>query len=92
MTYMFVLTAGALLPALLALYDVPEIWIWRGCGRAVRTADAVSSGHLSAATPQAVGKGPPPAIFAVFVVVGSAATLAMLGYIAAGFLTAPPST
>ena len=31
-----------------------------------------------------VGKGPPPAIFAVFVVFGSAVTLAMLGYILAG--------
>jgi hypothetical protein len=31
-----------------------------------------------------VGKGPPPAIFAVFVVLGSAVTLAMLGYILLG--------
>src|ERR1700690_1506516 len=29
MTYIFVLTAGALLPALLALYGVQEKWIWR---------------------------------------------------------------
>ena len=32
MTYIFVLTAGALLPGLLALFDVPEDWIWRGSG------------------------------------------------------------
>jgi hypothetical protein len=32
MTYIFVLTAGALLPALLALYDIQETWIWRGSG------------------------------------------------------------
>jgi hypothetical protein len=31
-----------------------------------------------------VGKGPPPAIFAVFVVLGSAVTLAMLGYVLQG--------
>jgi hypothetical protein len=31
-----------------------------------------------------VGDGPPPAIFAVFVVLGSAVTLAMLGYVLAG--------
>ena len=31
-----------------------------------------------------VGKGPPPAIFAVFVVLGSAVTLAMLGYVLVG--------
>ena len=30
MTHIFVLTAGALLPALFALYDLPEKWIWRG--------------------------------------------------------------
>ena len=42
-----------------------------------------------------VGSGPPPAIFAVFVVFGSAVTLAMLGYVlegleysAAAFITA----
>jgi hypothetical protein len=29
MTHIFVLTAAALLPALLALYDIPEKWIWR---------------------------------------------------------------
>ena len=31
-----------------------------------------------------VGNGPPPAIFAVFVVFGSAVTLAMLGYVLVG--------
>jgi hypothetical protein len=33
MTYIFVLTAGALLPLLLALYDIEEKWIWRRCCR-----------------------------------------------------------
>ena len=32
-----------------------------------------------------VGQGPPPAIFAVFVVLGSAVTLTMLSYVLAGF-------
>lgn len=31
-----------------------------------------------------VGSGPPPAIFAVFVVIGSAVTLAMLAYVSVG--------
>ena len=52
MTHIFVLTAAALLPALLALYDIPENWIWQGSSRAFRAADAVSSGHLSAPAPQ----------------------------------------
>src|SRR5579864_539656 len=32
MTYIFVLTAGALLPSLFSLYDIQETWIWRVSG------------------------------------------------------------
>ena len=84
MTYIFVLTAGALLPALLALYDIREEWIWRGSG----VLFALPMLSLQVTYPRrrrkAVGKGPPLAIFAVFVVFGSAVTLAMLGYISVG--------
>ncbi len=38
---------------------------------------------------KAVGEGPPPAIFAVFVVFGSAVTLAALGYILVGIQYCP---
>ena len=84
MTYIFVLTAAALLPALFALYDIQEKWIWRGSG----VLFALPMLSLQVTYPRrrrkVVGKGPPPAIFAVFVVFGSAVTLAMLGYILAG--------
>ena len=84
MTYIFVLTAGALLPALLALYDIQEKWIWRGSGILF----ALPMLSLQVTYPlrrrMAVGKGPPLAIFAVFVVFGSAVTLAMLVCILAG--------
>ena len=84
MTYIFVLTAGALLPALLALYDIQEEWIWRGSG----VLFALPMLSLQVTYPRrrrnVVGEGPPPAIFAVFVVFGSAVTLAMLGYILVG--------
>src|SRR5271154_5270158 len=84
MTYIFVLTAAALLPALLALYDIQEKWIWRGS--AVLFALPMLS--LQVTYPRrrrrVVSEGPPPAIFAVFVVLGSAVTLAMLGYVLAG--------
>ena len=84
MTYIFVLTAGALLPALLALYDIQEKLIWRD--------SAVLFGlpmlSLQVTYPlrrrKVAGEGPPPAIFAVFVVFGSAVTLAMLGYVLEG--------
>ena len=84
MTYIFVLTAAALLPSLFALYDVREEWIWRGSGLLF----ALPMLSLQVTYPRrrrkVVGRGPPPAVFAVFVVVGSAVTLAMLGYILAG--------
>jgi hypothetical protein len=95
MTYIFVLAAGALLPLLLALYDIQEKWIWQG--------SAVLFGlpmlSLQVTYPRrrrkVAGKGPPLPIFAVFVVVGSAVTLAMLAYvldglqyIAAAYITA----
>jgi hypothetical protein len=84
MTYIFVLTAGALLPALLALYDIQETWIWRNSA----VLFAVPMLSLQVTYPRrrrkVVGEGPPPAIFAVFVVLGSAVTLAMLGYVLAG--------
>jgi hypothetical protein len=84
MTYIFALTAGALLPALLALYDIQEEWIWRGS--AVLFAPPMLS--LQVTYPRrrrkAVGTGPPPAIFSVFVVFGSAVTLVMLGYVLVG--------
>jgi hypothetical protein len=84
MTYIFVLTAAALMPALFALYDIQEDWIWRGSG----VLFALPMLSLQVIYPRwrrkVVGKGPPPAIFAVFVVFGSAVTLAMLGCIIAG--------
>ncbi len=84
MTHIFVLTAAALLPALLALYDIQEKWIWRGSG----VLFALPMLSLQVTYPhrrrKVVGTGPPPPIFAVFVVLGSAVTLAMLGYVLVG--------
>ena len=84
MTHIFVLTAGALLPMLLALYDLPENGIWRVS--AVLFALPMLS--LQVTFPyrrrKVVGQGPPPEIWAVFVGLGSAVTLAMLIYVLAG--------
>lgn len=81
MTYVFVLTAGALLPVLVGLFDVQERWIWRDSSLIF----ALPMFALQVTYPHrrriAIGKGPPPAIFAVLVVLGAATTLAMLGYV-----------
>jgi hypothetical protein len=84
MSYIFVLTAAALLPMLFALYDIQEKWIWRGSG--VLFALPMLSPQITYPRRRrmVVGKGPPPAIFAVFVVFGSAVTLTMLGYLLVG--------
>jgi hypothetical protein len=84
MTYIFVLTAGALLPSLFALYGIPESWIWR-CSGVLFGLPMLS---LQVTYPRrrrkVVGSGPPPPILAVFVVLGSLVTLTMLGYILVG--------
>jgi len=84
MSHVFVLTAAALLPVLLALYDIPETWIWRIS--AVLFALPMLSLQVSFPHRRrgVVGQGPPPAIFWVFVVFGAAVTLAMPGYVLAG--------
>ena len=84
MTYIFILTAGALLPAILSLYGIEEKAIWRISGLVF----GLPMLGLQVTYPQrrirVVGEGPPPSIFAVLVVLGSATTLAMLGYISLG--------
>jgi hypothetical protein len=84
MTNIFVLTAGALLPSLLALYDIQEKSIWRGSALLF----ALPMAFLQLTYPhrrrKAVGKAPPPSVFTVLVVVGSSVTLAMLAYVLAG--------
>jgi hypothetical protein len=84
MTYVFVLTAGALLPVVLALYDMPENRIWRISAVIFALPMLALQVTYPRRRRKAVGEGPPPAILAVFVVLGSAATLSMLGYVLAG--------
>jgi len=78
MTYAFVLTAAALLPALLALFGIGEDWLWRVSGMLF----AIPMLSLQVTYPvrrrKVVGSAPPFPIFAVFVVLGSAVTAAML--------------
>jgi len=95
MTYTFVLTAAALLPALFAFYDVEETWIWRVSGVLFALPMLSLQVTYPARRRKVVGAAPPFPIFAVFVVLGSAVTLAMLvcllvsiRYAAAVYITA----
>lgn len=82
---LFVLIAGALLPPLLSLFDVSQVWLWR----TATVCFGIPMLALLLTYPnrrrKAVGKGPPPLVFAVFVVLGSATIPAMLIYILGGF-------
>ena len=80
MTYVFVLTAGAILPVLLGLYEIQERWIWRGSALLFGLPMLSLQVTYPRRRRKVVGKGPPPAIFAIFVVLGSAVTLALLVY------------
>ncbi|HEY1991600.1 MAG TPA: hypothetical protein VGH71_04000 [Gammaproteobacteria bacterium] len=84
MAYTFVLTGAALLPALLALFEVEETWMWRISGVLFALPMLALQTTYPARRFKAVGARPPSPIFAVFVVLGSLVTLAMLVYVLAG--------
>ena len=81
----FTLSGGALLPPILGLYDVSESWLWRiaaACFGIPMLALLLTYPHRRR---KAVGTGTSPAVFAVFVVLGSATIAGMLIYIIGGF-------
>lgn len=77
LTNMFALAAGALLPPLLGLYGLPEERVWRIAAVLFGLPMLLLLSSFPRRRRKAVGKGPPPAIFAVFVVLGSAVIAAM---------------
>jgi hypothetical protein len=84
LTQLFVLTAGALLPPIVALYDMPERFVWRTSAGLF----GLTMLSLLLSYPyrrrKAIGKGPPLIILAIFVLCGAAAIAAMLVYVIAG--------
>src|SRR5215469_5169707 len=89
LTYTFVLTAAALLPVLLALYDLEETEIWRGSGVVFALSILALQTTYPTRRRRVVGSLPPFPIFAVFVVLSSAMTAAMLVYVLVGTQYAP---
>ena len=78
MTYVFVLMAATLLPALLALFGVGEVLIWHISGALFALPMLALQTTYSVRRRRLVGQGAPLPIMAVFVVLGSLVTLAML--------------
>jgi hypothetical protein len=79
MSYIVVLTAAALLPELLSLYGIEETRIWWWSGVIFGVPMLLLQATYPVRRRRVVGRGPPPVIFAVFVLLGSAVTAAMLG-------------
>jgi len=85
LVHFFILTCGALLPPLLGLWHVSEVWLWRISALCFAIPMLALLVTYSYRRRKSVGTGPPPAGFAVFVVLGSGAIAAMLVYIIGGF-------
>lgn len=81
---LFSLTAGALLPPLLALYDLPEAALWRTAALLFGLPMLLLLVSYPHRRRKAIGQGPPPIVLAVFIVFGSAAIAAMLVWVLAG--------
>lgn len=71
------LTAGALLPPLLGLYGLSEGLLWRIAAILFGLPMLLLLSSYPHRRRKAAGRGPPPAVFAVFVVLGSAVIVVM---------------
>ena len=89
------LTAGALLPPLLSLFDIPEAWIWKASAPIFGLPMLALLLTFPKRRMAATGKHPPKLILATFVGLGSASLIAMVvcvfaksGYAAAVYIAA----
>lgn len=83
--HLFVLTGGALLPPLFALYAVPEAWLWRSAAVLFGLPMLALLLCYRHRRIRATGAAPPLLIQAVFVWLGAAALIAMIAYVLAGY-------
>ncbi|MGH6779866.1 MAG: hypothetical protein ACRECL_17960 [Bradyrhizobium sp.] len=82
---LFTLTAGALLPPLLSLFNVSQMWLWpiaAVCFALPMLALLLSYPRRRRKT---IGRPPPPIVLAVFVALGSTAIAVMLICVLGGF-------
>lgn len=75
------LTGGALLPPLLSLFDIPEAWIWKASALIFGLPMLALLLTFPKRRMAATGKPPPRSILAIFVGLGSASLIAMIGFV-----------
>jgi hypothetical protein len=83
--HLFMLTGGAVLPPVLALYGLSESLIWRISAALFVVPMLLLLLTYSQRRRKVVGTAPPPMVTAIFIVFGSAVLAAMLVYVFAGF-------
>ena len=82
--HLFLIMGGALLPPALALYEVPDAWIWKSSALAFGVPMLALLLTYQRRRIAKTGKAAPPAITIVLVGVGSAGIAAMFAYLFAG--------
>jgi hypothetical protein len=85
LVHLFALTAAALLPPLLLLYDIPEAAVWKIAAAVFGLPMLLLLLTYPQRRRKVVGSPPPAILFAVFIVLGSAVLAAMMIYVWAGF-------
>ena len=83
--HLFVLTAGALLPALLGLYELPDAWVWKVSAVIFGLPYLILLLTFPHRRRAATGKPTPQIVLATFVGLGSITLVAMIGYVLGGF-------
>ena len=83
--HFFWLSAGAIFPAVFALYDLPEPWVWKASSLLFGLPMLALLLTYQRRRIAATGKAAPPVIIVVFIGVGSLSLAAMIGYVFGGF-------
>jgi hypothetical protein len=83
--HLFVLAAGALLPALLNLYELPEAWIWKSSAVIFGLPYLILLLTFPHRRQAATGRPTPLVVLVTFVGLGSISLIAMIGYVLGGF-------
>ncbi len=83
--HLFVLTAGALIPVLLNLYEIPETLVWKASSLLFGIPMLAILLTYPRRRRAVYRKQAPPSVLATFIGLGSGSLLAMIAYVLGGF-------